>query len=74
MTAREPGLALPVTGLVAQLFIAARAQGLGSLDHSALFKWWPGLSRPPARSRPASPGRALAGALPGAVQKVGSFT
>ncbi len=35
--AREAGLALPVTGLVSQLFVAARAQGLGSLDHSALL-------------------------------------
>jgi 2-hydroxy-3-oxopropionate reductase len=51
-TARELGLALPVTSLVAQLFTAARAQGLGSLDHSALFEVVAGLSRPasqPAR-------------------------
>jgi 2-hydroxy-3-oxopropionate reductase len=36
--ARERGVALPVTGLVSQLFVAARAQGLGSLDHSALLR------------------------------------
>jgi 2-hydroxy-3-oxopropionate reductase len=35
--AREAGVALPVTGLVAQLVAAARAQGLGALDHSALL-------------------------------------
>jgi 2-hydroxy-3-oxopropionate reductase len=35
--AREAGVALPVTGLVAQLVSAARAQGLGALDHSALL-------------------------------------
>jgi 2-hydroxy-3-oxopropionate reductase len=43
-TAREAGVALPVTGLVAQLFAAARAQGLGSLDHSGLMKVLEGLS------------------------------
>jgi 2-hydroxy-3-oxopropionate reductase len=42
--ARELGLALPVTSLVAQLFVAARAQGLGSLDHSALLQVVAGLS------------------------------
>jgi 2-hydroxy-3-oxopropionate reductase len=36
--AREAGLALPMTGLVAQLVAAARAQGYGALDHSALLK------------------------------------
>jgi 2-hydroxy-3-oxopropionate reductase len=36
-TGRALGLPLPLTGVVAQLFIAARAQGLGSLDHSALL-------------------------------------
>jgi len=36
--AREAGVALPVTGLIAQLIAAARAQGYGSLDHSALLK------------------------------------
>jgi 2-hydroxy-3-oxopropionate reductase len=43
-TAREAGIALPVTGLVAQLFVAARAQGLGSLDHTGLLKVLEGLS------------------------------
>lgn len=36
--ARESGVSLPMTGLVAQLVAAARAQGHGSLDHSALLK------------------------------------
>ncbi|HYH28872.1 MAG TPA: 2-hydroxy-3-oxopropionate reductase [Pseudonocardia sp.] len=36
--AREAGVALPMTGLVAQLVAAARAQGHGSLDHSVLLK------------------------------------
>ena len=36
--AREAGASLPMTGLVAQLVAAARAQGYGSLDHSALLK------------------------------------
>ncbi|GAA4045285.1 2-hydroxy-3-oxopropionate reductase [Nonomuraea soli] len=36
--AREAGLALPLTGQVAQLVAAARAQGHGALDHSALLK------------------------------------
>ncbi|GAA3445318.1 2-hydroxy-3-oxopropionate reductase [Planomonospora venezuelensis] len=36
--AREAGVALPLTGVVAQLIAAARAQGYGSLDHSALLK------------------------------------
>jgi 2-hydroxy-3-oxopropionate reductase len=36
--AREADVALPMTGLVAQLVAAARAQGHGSLDHSALLK------------------------------------
>jgi 2-hydroxy-3-oxopropionate reductase len=35
--AREADVALPVTGLVAQLVAAARAQGYGALDHSALL-------------------------------------
>jgi 2-hydroxy-3-oxopropionate reductase len=43
----DSGLALPVTGVVAQLFVAARAQGLGSLDHSALLTVVEGLSGPP---------------------------
>ncbi|WP_342761170.1 NAD(P)-dependent oxidoreductase [Cryptosporangium aurantiacum] len=36
--ARRAGVALPVTGLVAQLVAAGRAMGYGSLDHSALLK------------------------------------
>ena len=36
--AREAGVALPMTGLVAQLIASARAQGYGSLDHSVLLK------------------------------------
>jgi 2-hydroxy-3-oxopropionate reductase len=36
--AREAGVALPLAGMVAQLVAAARAQGHGSLDHSALLK------------------------------------
>ncbi|MGP4096960.1 NAD(P)-dependent oxidoreductase [Nonomuraea sp. KM90] len=36
--AREAGVSLPLTGQVAQLVAAARAQGHGSLDHSALLK------------------------------------
>jgi 2-hydroxy-3-oxopropionate reductase len=35
--AREADVALPVTGLIAQLVAAARAQGLGSFDHSVLL-------------------------------------
>ncbi|HEX5403820.1 MAG TPA: 2-hydroxy-3-oxopropionate reductase [Pseudonocardiaceae bacterium] len=35
--ARKAGVALPVTGLAAQLMAAARAMGLGDLDHSALL-------------------------------------
>jgi 2-hydroxy-3-oxopropionate reductase len=37
-TARDAGVALPVTGLVAQLIAAAKARGDGKLDHSALLK------------------------------------
>jgi 2-hydroxy-3-oxopropionate reductase len=36
--ARDADVALPVSGLVAQLIASARAQGHGSLDHSALLK------------------------------------
>jgi 2-hydroxy-3-oxopropionate reductase len=36
--AREAEVALPVGALVAQLIAAARGQGYGSLDHSALLK------------------------------------
>jgi 2-hydroxy-3-oxopropionate reductase len=35
--ARNAGVALPVTGLTTQLMAAARAMGLGDLDHSALL-------------------------------------
>ena len=35
-----------MTGLVAQLIAAARAQGYGSLDHSALLKVVESLSGP----------------------------
>jgi 2-hydroxy-3-oxopropionate reductase len=37
-TARDAGVAVPVTGLVAQLMAAAKARGDGKLDHSALLK------------------------------------
>jgi 2-hydroxy-3-oxopropionate reductase len=36
--ARDADASLPMTGLVAQLIAAARAQGYGALDHSALLK------------------------------------
>ncbi|HUQ58165.1 NAD(P)-dependent oxidoreductase [Lentzea sp.] len=36
--ARAAGIALPVTNQIAALVAAARAQGYGSLDHSALLK------------------------------------
>ncbi|MEV6909330.1 2-hydroxy-3-oxopropionate reductase [Amycolatopsis sp. NPDC051071] len=36
--ARQAEVALPITGLVAQLIAAGRAMGHGSLDHSALLK------------------------------------
>jgi 2-hydroxy-3-oxopropionate reductase len=35
--ARETGVAVPVTAIVSQMLAAARASGLGSLDHSALL-------------------------------------
>jgi 2-hydroxy-3-oxopropionate reductase len=35
--ARKAGVALPVTGLTTQLMAAAKAMGLGQLDHSALL-------------------------------------
>ena len=44
--ARDAGVSLPMTGLVAQLIAAARAQGYGSLDHSALLKVVESLSEP----------------------------
>ncbi|HEY3688642.1 MAG TPA: 2-hydroxy-3-oxopropionate reductase [Streptosporangiaceae bacterium] len=48
--AREADVALPMTGLVAQLVAAARTQGYGSLDHSALLKVVENLSGPAERS------------------------
>jgi 2-hydroxy-3-oxopropionate reductase len=36
--AREAGVAVPLTGLVAQLMASARARGSGSLDHGALLR------------------------------------
>jgi 2-hydroxy-3-oxopropionate reductase len=45
--ARDADVALPVTGLVAQLIAAARAEGYGSLDHSALLKVVEGLNTQP---------------------------
>jgi 2-hydroxy-3-oxopropionate reductase len=42
--ARDAGVALPVGNLVAALIASARAQGFGSLDHSALLKVAEGLS------------------------------
>jgi 2-hydroxy-3-oxopropionate reductase len=46
--ARDSGVSLPMTGLVAQLVAAARAQGYGSHDHSALLKVIESLSSPRA--------------------------
>ena len=43
--ARDADVSVPMTGLVAQLIAAARAQGYGSLDHSALLKVIENLSR-----------------------------
>ncbi len=37
-SARDAGVSLPVTGLVAQLIASARARGDGQLDHSALLR------------------------------------
>jgi len=42
--ARNANASLPMTALVAQLIAAARAQGYGSLDHSALLKVIEGLN------------------------------
>ncbi|WP_326835672.1 2-hydroxy-3-oxopropionate reductase [Amycolatopsis rhabdoformis] len=42
--ARQADVALPMTGLVAQLVAAGRAMGYGSLDHSALLKVVEGVS------------------------------
>ncbi|UJW36713.1 2-hydroxy-3-oxopropionate reductase [Saccharothrix sp. AJ9571] len=43
--ARAAGVALPVGALTAQLIAAARAQGYGDLDHSAVLRVVEGLSR-----------------------------
>lgn len=43
-------IALPMTSIVAQLLVALRAAGDGSLDHSALYKVLAGLSGRPATS------------------------
>ncbi|MDT0316963.1 NAD(P)-dependent oxidoreductase [Streptomyces millisiae] len=45
--AREAGVALPMTGLVAQLFAALVAQGRGGQDHSAMLALIKGLSGGP---------------------------
>jgi 2-hydroxy-3-oxopropionate reductase len=45
-SARSAGVALPVTGVVAQLVASARAMGYGSLDHSALLSVIEKLSEP----------------------------
>lgn len=37
-SAREAGVVIPLGTMVAQLIAAARAQGDGSLDHSALLR------------------------------------
>lgn len=42
--ARDAGIALPVSGLVAQLMAACRAQGNGHADHSSLLSVVEGLS------------------------------
>ena len=60
--ARAAGVALPVKGVVAQLVAAARAQGNGSLDHSAVLAFIESLSgrtpehNPPPVRRHAVPG------------------
>ncbi|NEA34752.1 2-hydroxy-3-oxopropionate reductase [Streptomyces sp. SID13031] len=45
-SARESGTAIPLGAVTAQLMAAARAQGHGSLDHSALLLVIESLSRP----------------------------
>jgi len=52
--AREAGVALPVGAVVAQLMGAAKAQGMGELDHSALLVTLENLSgMPPMGETPA---------------------
>jgi 2-hydroxy-3-oxopropionate reductase len=36
-TARQSGVPLPLTSLVQQMFVSLKAQGLGNMDHSAVF-------------------------------------
>ncbi len=55
---RQAGISLPVGALVAQLMGAARARGLGKLDHSALFLVLEALS---GRGGEAPAGRSIAG-------------
>ena len=65
--ARDADVSLPMTGLVAQLIAAARAQGYGSLDHSALLKVIEGLSGGPGESTESGgsgPGGSAAGVPP----------
>lgn len=55
--ARDAAVALPLTGLVAQLVAAARAMGHGSLDHSALLTVTEALSgKTGPRGQAANPG------------------
>jgi 2-hydroxy-3-oxopropionate reductase len=44
-SARAAGVAIPLGAVVAQLMAAARAQGHGDLDHSALLLVIEGLSK-----------------------------
>ena len=54
--ARAAGVSVPVTGLVAQLFAAARSQGYGASDHTALLALVESLSgRTPAATAAPSP-------------------
>lgn len=48
-TARDAGVALPLTATVAQLFVALRALGRGSLDHTALLTLIEDLSGRPSQ-------------------------
>ena len=50
--AREAGVALPVGAVVAQLMGAAKAQGMGELDHSALLVTLENLSGMPPMGEP----------------------
>ena len=54
-SARDAGVVIPVGALVAQLMAAAKAQGHGDLDHSALLKTVENLSRPLNRDRGPEP-------------------